>query len=767
METVVPIQYREDFFRAAVDTVHDPVTLISKDFKILYHNKRVSSLYGSIVGEVCFETLFGLEKPCENCLMPDPLKDGKPRKSIGKLKLPNDRIVWVEANAVPFRNGEGELIGVIDILRDITEKKEAGAQLKEALASSSAEPAVIGSDRKQLKEELRESERRQSMMHRIAEIFVSVPDDQMYGDVLQIVLEAMESPHGTFAYINEHGDRVVPSMTRDIWDECKIADKDIVFPREKWVGIWGRCLTARKSFHSEGPFTIPEGHIPIKRALAVPIIHKAEVIGNFMVGNKKTHYGDRDVELLEAIARRVAPILNARLNREREEKGRRRAEEKLRASYRFLEIANRHTEMTPLVNEFILETKKLTGCEAVAIRILDRDGNIPYQAYDGFSEEFYRLENPLSLKSDRCMCINVIKGNADPGLTFYTEGGSFFMNGTTRFLATVSEEQKGQTRNVCNRFGYESVALVPIRSGDRIIGLIHFADSREDAVPLELVRTMEWAAMELGTAIRRVQAREALQRAHDGLEQRVEKRTAEIVRASEKLKRSEEELRLLSSQLLTAQETERRRIAGDLHDSICQSLNMIKFKLGESLGHLDKGMPEQARDSCKIMTAAIQDVLDEVRHICMDLRPSLLDDLGILVTIDWFCREFEEFHPEISIEKELGVEERQVPESLKIVLYRLLQEAMSNIVKHSKADRVRVTLKRKDKDDMLEFAIEDNGRGFDLEEVLSVESTKRGIGLGSMRERTRLSGGSFSIEAVKGVGTVVRASWPSEELESP
>ncbi|NIR14136.1 MAG: hypothetical protein GWN86_09340, partial [Desulfobacterales bacterium] len=103
-------------------------------------------------------------------------------------------------------------------------------------------------------------------MNRIAEIFVSVPDDKMYGDVLQIVLEAMESPYGTFAYINEHGDRVVPTMTRDIWDKCKIPDKDIVFPREKWGGIWGRCLLARKSFHSEGPFTVPEGHIPIRRA---------------------------------------------------------------------------------------------------------------------------------------------------------------------------------------------------------------------------------------------------------------------------------------------------------------------------------------------------------------------------------------------------------------------------------------------------------------------------------------------------------------------
>jgi len=178
-----------------------------------------------------------------------------------------------------------------------------------------------------------------------------------------------------------------------------------------------------------------------------------------MVGNKNTEYDDKDVELLEAIANRVAPILRARLNREIEEKERKRAEEKLRASYRFLEIANRYKEMTPLLDEFIIEIKKLTGCEAVAVRILDRDGNIPYQAYDGFSKEFYRSENPLSIESDRCMCINVIKGKSDPRLTFYTEGGSFFMNGTTRFLATVSEEQKGKTRNVCNRFGYESVAL--------------------------------------------------------------------------------------------------------------------------------------------------------------------------------------------------------------------------------------------------------------------------------------------------------------------
>ena len=139
MEIAIPKQYREDFFRAVVDTVNDPVTLVSKDFKILYHNKRVFEIYGSIVGQVCFETLFGLKQPCENCLMLDVLKDGKPRKKIEKFKLPNGRIVWAEVSAAPFKNAEGENIGIIDIVRDITEQKEARDLLQDALARLNAE----------------------------------------------------------------------------------------------------------------------------------------------------------------------------------------------------------------------------------------------------------------------------------------------------------------------------------------------------------------------------------------------------------------------------------------------------------------------------------------------------------------------------------------------------------------------------------------------------------------------------------------------------
>ena len=188
---------------------------------------------------------------------------------------------------------------------------------------------------------------------------------------------------------------------------------------------------------------------------------------------------------------------------------RKRAEQAFQLSHKFLEIANRHIEMAPLLKEFVTGVKDFTGSDAVGIRMLDEDGNIPYQVFDGFSREFYDCESLLSIKSDKCMCVNVIRGDTDPELPFYTKGGSFYINGTSQFLATASSPEKGQNRNRCNEEGYESIALVPIRTGDRITGLIHIADVRENIMPLEVIEAIERTAMQLGTAIQRVRAEEA------------------------------------------------------------------------------------------------------------------------------------------------------------------------------------------------------------------------------------------------------------------
>jgi len=150
--------------------------------------------------------------------------------------------------------------------------------------------------------------------------------------------------------------------------------------------------------------------------------------------------------------------------------------------------------------------KDYTRCSSVGIRILDEEGNIPYEAYTGFPVQFYESESPLNIKTDKCMCIYVVKGEYDPSKPYFTEGGSFYSNGTSKLLATVSEEEKGETRNVCNKFGYESVSLTPIRLGDRIIGVIHVADEKENMVPLENVKFLERAASSIALAMERTTA---------------------------------------------------------------------------------------------------------------------------------------------------------------------------------------------------------------------------------------------------------------------
>jgi len=228
-------------------------------------------------------------------------------------------------------------------------------------------------------------------------------------------------------------------------------------------------------------------------------------------------------------------------------------------------------------------------------------------------------------------------------------------------------------------------------------------------------------------------------------------------RMEESLEESEKELRFLSSQLLTAQERERKRIAGEIHDGIGQSLTTIKFGVENALRQMDKGAARGGVESLEAIIPLAQEAIEEVRRIQTDLRPPILDDLGILATIGWFCREFQAIYTGIRIETQINIQENEVPELLKIVIYRVLQEAMNNIAKHSKADLLNLCLTKTD--GQLELLIQDNGQGFDVEEALALDQARRGLGLSSMRERTELSGGAFSIESARGKGTTVRAVW--------
>lgn len=229
-------------------------------------------------------------------------------------------------------------------------------------------------------------------------------------------------------------------------------------------------------------------------------------------------------------------------------------------------------------------------------------------------------------------------------------------------------------------------------------------------------------------------------------------------RIVEELRQSENDMHLLSAQLLTAQEMERKRIAAELHDGISQSLTAIKFSMESAVarGSIQTGGEQDALIN-KILTR-IQTAIEEVHQISTNLRPSMLDDLGIIPTIAWFCREFLSIYNYIHLETKIEITEEVVPVPLKTVIYRILQEALNNIVRHSEADSILVYLGQKDSNIL--FQVKDNGKGFDPDMQEQRKRARKGSGLGSMRERTEFSGGSFSISTKPGVGTTIRASWP-------
>src|SRR4030042_5852601 len=250
----------------------------------------------------------------------------------------------------------------------------------------------------------------------------------------------------------------------------------------------------------------------------------------------------------------------------------------------------------------------------------------------------------------------------------------------------------GSARNSGNRkTGFLSVTIIPIRYLDKIVGAIHLADGREAFIPLKTVEFLESMVPLIGEAVNRLNL-------------------------EDELRESENRLRSLSSQLLTVQENERKRIAMELHDGIGQLLTAIKFKVENVLQ--EKGKARANEKSLEAIISMVNESVEEIRRIQMDLRPSTLDDLGILATLEWFCREYQKIYSDIRIEKEIGLQESEVSPTLKPVIFRVMQETLNNIAKHSKEDLVHLSLQKTD--GTIELAIQDNGQGFNLMEVLSV-----------------------------------------------
>lgn len=224
------------------------------------------------------------------------------------------------------------------------------------------------------------------------------------------------------------------------------------------------------------------------------------------------------------------------------------------------------------------------------------------------------------------------------------------------------------------------------------------------------------------------------------------------------LRNSQQEQKHLSDQLLYTQERERKRLSVELHDGIGQYLSAIKFSLESLRGSAAVRSSESVLRSVESVSVWTETAISEVRKITMDLRPAMLDDIGVIATITWFCRQFQALYSTIGLEKQIDVREDDIPKRLKIVIYRVVQEALNNIAKHARATAAWIILRRTV--NSIDLILEDNGIGFNPEEALHTACARGSIGIISLKERTELSGGYFVVRSRPGGSTSVRAIWP-------
>lgn len=223
----------------------------------------------------------------------------------------------------------------------------------------------------------------------------------------------------------------------------------------------------------------------------------------------------------------------------------------------------------------------------------------------------------------------------------------------------------------------------------------------------------------------------------------------------EELKEKEAIQSRLLEQTLTAQEEERKRIARELHDQVGQELSSIRMGLK---------LIEQAADVSVVQQRVrevrrfVDQTLEEVHRLALALRPSGLDELGLVAALE---RYVEDFYQKFGLLVDLHVDEGVEPllkSDVEIALYRIVQEALTNVGRHAEAENASVIMKRRG--NMLQVIIEDDGKGFDVREAMSVSSKEKSLGLFGMQERAMLIGGSLEIESEPGMGTSVYVKAP-------
>jgi signal transduction histidine kinase len=235
----------------------------------------------------------------------------------------------------------------------------------------------------------------------------------------------------------------------------------------------------------------------------------------------------------------------------------------------------------------------------------------------------------------------------------------------------------------------------------------------------------------------------------------------------EELKQNETVRRQLLERLIIVQEDERKRIARELHDQTGQRLTSLIMAL-KVLGEANS--LSEVRSRLQDLRGAAAEIMEDAHDLALELRPSVLDDLGLVAALRQYLRGYRDRFRVPADFQAVGIMSERLPPDVEMALYRIAQEALSNVARHADARGVSVLLENRG--DSVVLIVEDNGKGFDVSQVMGSRAHAQNLGLYGMRERASLIGGTLTIESTPGVGTTVFVETPlrrenGEHAEDP
>ena len=451
--------------------------------------------------------------------------------------------------------------------------------------------------------------------------------------------------------------------------------------------------------------------VPFVEALVVPLSGDNPQGTIWIIAHdEETQFDSEDVRIMTSLAEftssalRVIEVLNsekqARIEAESDLAKRRETESVLRESEEF--------------NRRILESS------SDAINVIDLDFRITYRS--PVAMRVMEYDSPLQCGSNNWVECWQREDRAAviAALNKALAGGTGFFHG---FCPTLTGIPK-----------WWDVVITPIKNSDgRVVKLL--SSSRD--------------------VTERKRSEEDLKKAHDHLEQQVRERTAELEEQIAERNRAENSLRELTGRLLRLRDDEQRRLARELHDSIGQMLAAISMNI--AVVSADKGLSPQARKAVAQNTDLIAQISSEIRTISHLLHPPLLDEVGLASGVRWYLEQFAE-RSKMQVDLQLDVDFGRLPSELETALFRLVQECLTNVHRHSGSATARVCVVRSPREIALE--VSDDGKGIPQERIWEIETgSAAGVGLSGMRERVRQLGGRFEIRS-GGKGTVIAATLP-------